>query len=193
MRILPVGVFAVVVICAGCETVPQLRASHGDAAATRRALVVITDARSASARVSLVERSGDRPIVMLGDDRFDAPPVELLERKLAQMRPDVSGLVVHRYDIRYVQGGSLDALNSSLSLSASMISPILGSLIYGGMSAKARRDEPSRVEITVECTWRGDPTVVKHQQSLAGQTESDELRGAIDASVDKVLAALPRR
>lgn len=178
-------------ICVGCESVPQLRTPGGDSAATRRALVIVTDDRSASARISLVERSGARPIVMLGDDRFDVAPVEVLERKLVQARPDVNGLVVRRFDIRYVQGGSLDDLSSSLSLSASMISPILGSLIYGGMSDKARRDEPSRVEISVDCTWRGQTIDVKHQQTLAGQTESDELRTAVEASVDRVIAALP--
>ena len=191
MRFLRAGGIAMLAICLGCESVPQLRTPGGDSAATRRALVIVTDDRSASARISLVERSGARPIVMLGDDRFDVAPVEVLERKLVRARPDVNGLVVRRFDIRYVQGGSLDDLSSSLSLSASMISPILGSLIYGGMSAKARRDEPSRVEISVDCTWRGQTIDVKHQQTLAGQTESDELRTAVEASVDRVIAALP--
>lgn len=177
--------------CAGCETVPQLRAPNSFRDAARPTLVVITDVRPEEARSSRVERSGARPIVLLGDDRFEVTPIELLEGKLVVARRTATALRVHRFDVRYLQGGSLDSLNSSLSLSASMVSPILGAIVYGGMSAKARSDDPSRVEVTFEGTWRGKPLLITHQQNLNEGTENDALRAAVVASIEKIVSALP--
>lgn len=187
------GAATALAVCLGCETVPHLRASPVGAASPGRALVAVTDARTALSKSSLVERSGTRPIVLLGDERFDVAPIEVLENKVLKTSLASAAIVVQQLDVRYVQGGNLDELTSTLSFSASVISPVLGSLVYGGMANAARRKDPSVLDITVTGTVRSLPFSVQHSQPLTGSNESDDVRAAVDAATDKVVAVLMAR
>lgn len=190
-RALSIGVIFVCATLVGCETIPQVGTARPEPPTDQtvpRKLHRVLDQRAVLTRSSLVERSGQHPIVMLGDERFGVPPVEVLDRRLAKQFPEGSILILNRFDVRYIQGGDIDELSGALAMGVG--GPLLGAIFYGGMAARARSVEPSRVEITVEGTWDSHPITVKHAQDLSGMSEADALRIAVDVTAEKVLARL---
>jgi len=185
----PVGAVALVLVAAlaaGCETVPRV----GDVPSANRTLTltVVQDQRPPAARSSRVEKSGARPILLLGDERFEVPPIVLLDRKLASQRPDLRGCAVNQLDVRYRQGGSPDELTTASTFAfAGMISPVLGAMAYGAASGMARDANPSEVQVISEVSCGGMTKQLTQSERLASTQESLALAQVLERAIDKVV------
>lgn len=180
-------------LAAGCETVPRV----GDVPSANRTLTlsVVQDQRPPAARSSRVEKSGVRPILLLGDERFEAPPILLLDRKLAAQRPELSGCVVKQLDVRYRQGGSPDELTAATTFAVvGVVSPLLGAMAYGAVTGMARDADPSEVQVISEVSCVGNTKQLTHSERLASMQESQALAAVPERATEKVvndLADLP--
>jgi len=180
-------------LAVGCETVPRV----GDVPSANRTLTlsVVQDQRPPAARSSRVEKSGVRPVLLLGDERFELPPILLLDRKLAAQRPELSGCVVKQLDVRYRQGGSPDELTTVSTFAfAGMISPVLGAMAYGAATGIARDANPSEVQVISEVSCVGKTKQLTQSERLASTQESQALAVVLERAIEKVvndLADLP--
>lgn len=184
----PVAAVVLVFVAAlavGCETVPRV----GDVPSASRTLTLTTvqDQRPAAARTSHVEKSGVRPILLLGDERFEVPPIVLLDRKLAAQRPDLRGCAVIQLDVRYRQGGSPDDLTTASTFAfAGMISPVLGAMAYGAATGMARDATPSEVQVISEVNCGGTTKQLTQSERLASTQESRALAEVLERAVEQI-------
>ncbi len=169
----------------GCETIPQLQSPVASGSVVRSPLRVIVDQRSDLAKSSLVERSGNSPIVLLGDERFDTRPIDRLDQLLTSEFVEINDVIVRKLDVRYIQGGNLDSMTYGLTLGVSGAGAILGTVLYGAMAGHARGKNPSKVEIHVQGTLRGAEFTFQHDDVLGSGNESHELRRVVDEAVRK--------
>lgn len=175
-------------LAVGCETVPRV----GDVPSANRTLTLTTvrDQRPTTARSSRVEKSGARPILLLGDERFEVPPILLLDRKLAAQRPDLRGCAVNQLDVRYRQGGSPDELTTAATFAfggIGMISPVLGAMAYGAASGMARDANPSEVQVISEVSCGGTTKQLTQSERLASTQESRALAEVLERAIEKVV------
>ncbi|MGL5001576.1 MAG: hypothetical protein ACRDAM_01400 [Casimicrobium sp.] len=174
----------------GCETIPQLQSPVAGVSTARPPLKVVVDQRSDLAKSSTVERSGNNPIVLLGDERFDMRPIDRLDQVLASEFAVTADVVVRKFDVRYIQGGNLDAMTYGLTLGVSGAGAILGTVLYGAMAGHARGKNPSKIEINAEGTLRGNEFSFQHEDLLGSGNESHELRRVIDEAARKLALKL---
>jgi hypothetical protein len=183
-------VVATAVSLIGCESIPRLNSPVAGTAAGSAALRVVRDMRTELSRSSLVERSGQNPIVLLGDDRFDVRPIDLLDQEVAAALPALSAVAISKFDVRYIQGGNLDSMTYGIALGVSGAGAILGTMLYGAMAGHARSKNPSSLEILIEGTVSNQPFVAKHGEALTGANEPHEVRRVVEASVKKAAVAI---
>lgn len=172
-----------------CESIPQLQTAPF-ASSERGKLTTLSDQRSEIRRSSLVERSGSQPIVLLGDERFDVRPIEVLDRELGSVTPASANVSVKRFDVRYIQGGNLDSLTYGMALGVSGAGAILGTVLYGAMAGHARSKNPSTLEIFIEGTVETNVFSLKHVEALTGANEAHEIRRVVEVAVKKAVDAI---
>ena len=176
-------------LCTGCETIPRV----GDVPAADRMVVLsaLQDQRPAGARVSRVEKSGARPIILLGDERFDVPPIQLLDRTLTARRPELRGCVVKQLDVRYLQGGSPDDFTTASAFAgAGTVNPVLGAIAYGAVSGMVRNAHPSEVQIVSDVACDGKVGKQTQNERLESLQESKALAELLQRAADRIVQGI---
>jgi hypothetical protein len=169
------------VLLSACETIPSTT-SAGMNSAQRPEHSLVVDVRSELARSSLVERSGANPIVLLGDERFDRRPIDVLEAELLTIAPKLTPVKIRKLDVRYVQGGNVDSLTYGVTLGVSGAGAILGTMLYGAMAGHARAKSPSTLEIVIDGTVMDRDFSVKHSEALTASNESQDLQRVVEVA-----------
>jgi hypothetical protein len=181
MRGLRGGIAALTLLFGGCETIPTMATARPDAVAAAKTKSLL-DQRSELSRSSYAERSGANPIVLLGDERFDKRPIDVLESEIDASLFATSQVAIRRFDIRYLQGGNVDSLTYGLTLGVSGAGAILGTVLYGAMAGHARAKSPSSLEIVIEGKVDDVDFSVKHGEALAASNESLEIKRVVEVA-----------